>query len=95
MREAAARLLEDGVRVGAILAEEDLSAFAGLPVIVQAVGSECALEEVAQRLFASLRTLDEAGVSVILARDFWTAGLGLAIRDRLTRASGGRVIEVD
>jgi hypothetical protein len=29
-----------------------------------------------------------------LARDFGSAGLGLAIRDRLTRAAAGHVVDV-
>ena len=53
-----------------------------------------AMDEIARGLYASLRALDEAGVAVILARDFGPHGLGLAIRDRLTRAAAGRVVFV-
>ena len=94
MREAASHLLAQGVRVGLLLAEEDVAAFAGLSVVLEIVGRRELLEEVARQLFTSLRALDRAGVAVILARDFGAAGLGLAIRDRLTRAAGGRVINV-
>jgi L-threonylcarbamoyladenylate synthase len=41
-----------------------------------------------------MRALDAAGVTVILAHDFGTKGLGLAIRDRLTRAAAGQVVRV-
>ncbi len=83
-----------GMCVGLLLAAEDLSFFAGLGCLIEAVGSTGELEAVARQLFTALRALDAQGAEVILARDFGAAGLGLAIRDRLTRAAGGRVVEV-
>jgi L-threonylcarbamoyladenylate synthase len=81
-----------GRRTGALLVDEDAELAAGLPVTVASLGSEQRLDEAAERLFAAMRALDAAGVEVIAARDLGTAGLGLAIRDRLTRAAAGRVI---
>lgn len=95
MREAAINLHAQGLRVGLLLAEEDLAGFADLPATLQSAGSQQAPAEIARQLFAALRALDQNGVQVILARDFGAAGLGLAIRDRLTRAAGGDVIQVD
>lgn len=94
MREAALTHIAGGERVGLLVAEEDLPYLDDLPAVCQSVGSMTSLQEVAQHLFESLRTLDDAGVSLILARDFGATGLGLAIRDRLTRAAAGRVITV-
>ncbi|MDR2693038.1 MAG: hypothetical protein LBB74_02340 [Chitinispirillales bacterium] len=45
------------------------------------------LREAAARLFAAMRRLDGAGVDVIAALPVPEAGLGLAINDRLCRAS--------
>jgi len=84
----------EGVTVGVLVAEEDLALLADLPAVYQSVGSISSMEQIAQQLFASLRSLDAAGVTVILARDFGLSGLGLAIRDRLTRAAAGDVIVV-
>jgi len=95
MRAEAVRLAAQGVRVGLLAAVEDVPALADLPVVVQPVGSQDAPDEVARHLFAGLHTLDQAGVEVILARDFGAAGLGLAIRDRLTRAAAGQVVYLD
>jgi len=39
--------------------------------------------------------LETAGVDVILCRNFDEQGLGLAIRDRLLKAAGGRVVKLD
>ncbi len=45
------------------------------------------LEEAAQRLFASLRTLDKMDIDLILAEEVPDLGLGKAINDRLRRAA--------
>ncbi len=95
LRAEAIRLAAQGGRVGLLVAVEDMPVFAGLPAVVQPVGSQAEPEEVARHLFAGLHALDRAGVDVILARDFGAAGLGLAIRDRLTRAAAGQVIYLD
>ncbi len=94
LRAEAERLDAQGMRVGLLVAREDAAALHGVPAVLGIAGSRADLEEVARHLFATLRALDEAGVQVILARDFGEAGLGLAIRDRLTRAAAGRVVEV-
>ncbi len=83
-----------GEQVGLLLAEEDLAAFTGSEARIYCAGSIENTEEVAVHLFAGLRTLEEAGVQVILCRSFAVQGLGLAIRDRLLKASGGKVIYV-
>lgn len=95
IRAEAQRLQSAGVRVGVLLATEDVPFFAMTNLPLEVAGSAEDLETVAHRLFAALRALDAAGVDVILARDFGVTGLGLAIRDRLTRAAGGQVILVD
>lgn len=50
--------------------------------------------EIAARLYQALRSLDRAGVDIILAEGFEEAGLGLALANRLRKASGGRVMRV-
>lgn len=47
------------------------------------------MEEAAQRLFASLRTLDKQDIDIILAEEVPNVGLGKAINDRLRRAAAG------
>ena len=44
-----------------------------------------------RELFAALRQLDQAGVSMIFASAIDASGLGVAVRDRLVRAAEGRV----
>jgi L-threonylcarbamoyladenylate synthase len=49
------------------------------------------LRTCAARLFAAMRTLDSADLDVIIAHQFPERGLGVALNDRLSRASSGFV----
>lgn len=80
----------EGAHVGILIADEDVPAFIESNAQMYVLGNT--LEQIATRLFAGLRTLEEAGVHVILCRSFAEEGLGLAIRDRLRKAAGGKVI---
>ena len=76
-----------------LVADEDITMFEDTPACIYSAGSEDDLLQVAVRLFAGLRSLEEAHVQVILCRNFGEQGLGLAIRDRLLKAAGGKVCE--
>ncbi len=97
---ARARLRQDaqaaaaaGVRVGVLVSSADASRLAALPARIIPFGPENDPRTVAARIYAALRELDRAGLNRILARDIPGAeGLVPAIRDRLVRAAGGRVI---
>jgi L-threonylcarbamoyladenylate synthase len=77
--------------VGVLIADEDVAALQESGARIYTVGNAAIPEQVASRLFAGLRTLEEAGVQVILCRSFEREGLGLAVRDRLLKAAGGNV----
>jgi len=81
---------EKGELVGVLVAEEDIPRFQDTQALVYCVGSEKDLTQVAAHLFAGLRSLEEAQVQIILCRNFGEQGMGLAIRDRLLKAAGGR-----
>lgn len=87
LRQLAEEKISRGYRVGLLLVDEDLSAFAGLPVHAASLGSESNLWQAAHRLYAGMRWLDDQKVDVILARDLGQQGPGLALRDRLRRAA--------
>ncbi|HKF35374.1 MAG TPA: L-threonylcarbamoyladenylate synthase [Ktedonobacteraceae bacterium] len=80
-----------GERVGVLVANEDVPAFRDSGALIQTLGNAADPAEVAAALFAGLRALEEAHVQVILCRNFGDQGLGLAIRDRLLKAAGGKV----
>jgi L-threonylcarbamoyladenylate synthase len=79
-----------GELVGILVANEDISTFQDTHALVYSAGSEGDLMQVAAHLFAGLRYLEEENVQVILCRNFGEQGLGLAIRDRLLKAAGGK-----
>jgi L-threonylcarbamoyladenylate synthase len=93
MRLDAGQAIAAGRRVGVLLFDEDAPAVDGLDVTIFHLGSLKTMETAASHLYDGLRTLDHAGVEVILARDPGTDGLGLTIRDRLFRAAEGRVLD--
>jgi len=94
LRDLVARYTAQGHRIGLLIAEEDRGETADLPAEAVVLGPEGDLETVARRLYEGLRELDGRDLSLIIARDFGDQGLGLAVRDRLTRAAGGSVIQV-
>jgi L-threonylcarbamoyladenylate synthase len=87
------RRISQGEHVGLLVADEDIPVFQDSDALIYSTGSTGDLTQVAARLFAGLRTLEEAHVKVILCRNFGDQGIGLAIRDRLLKAAGGRICE--
>lgn len=75
-----------GLKVGAIVFSKD-TALPVSPEIVLTLSERGALEEVAAKLFATLRELDASGVELILVDSCEPIGLGAAIMDRLLRAT--------
>jgi L-threonylcarbamoyladenylate synthase len=91
-----------GTRVGVLAPEDDLMALAPLlaataaagRVTTRAFGSRRDPPRAARELFEALRALDAEQPDVILATTIPPEGIGLAVRDRLTRAAEGRVVRV-
>lgn len=82
----AAALLTEGLRV-AVLAP---AAVGGLPAGVTELGPVGDPDGYAARLYAAFRRADAEGARVILAVPPPPEGIGVAVRDRLQRASAGR-----
>jgi L-threonylcarbamoyladenylate synthase len=62
---------------------------------VKSLGSRDDLSGVAKNLFKLLREFDDAGVDVIIAEAVPTEGLGLAVMNRLRKASGFKIVHAD
>ena len=88
------RCVEEGERVGVLIADADVPTFQECGAVVRSLGDAADSVQVASALFSSVRALEDAQVEVILCRNFSVHDLGLAIRDPLGRAEGGRIIEV-
>lgn len=95
MREVAVARQTEGHAIGILAAREDAPLFERAGAIVVSPGSQENLAEVGAGLFAGLRELERRGARIMLVRAFEQRGLGLAIWDRLLRATEGRVIDVD
>lgn len=95
MRKAAQAAIERGERVGVMLPNEEIGAFAELAVVIIALGPRDDMDQIGRRIFAGMRELDRQGMQRILARGVARSGIGLAIWDRLVRAAEGRVIDAD
>ncbi|MBI1276506.1 MAG: threonylcarbamoyl-AMP synthase [Anaerolineaceae bacterium] len=92
MRIRAIEQIERGKRVGFLLPDSEVASVSDLPV--ETVNLGATESEVSHNLFSAMRSLDQAGVDVILVHGFGQSGLGLALWDRLLRAAEGHIIEV-
>ncbi len=61
-------------------------------MIVRSLGNIQHPEQAANRLFRSLRELDEEGAELILAPEIPQEGMWLAVRNRLYKAAGERIV---
>ncbi len=87
--------LKTGNQIGVMVPREELCHFTDDDVVTIGLGSFVTMEDVARELFAAMRTLDDRGVDYILTLAPPKEGIGLAVFDRLFKASGSQLIEVD
>lgn len=79
-----------GRRVGVLATSENLPAYRGIqppPFYLAELGSRFRPEEIAGRLFGALREGDERQVEVLLVEAVAPEGMGMAVMNRLSRAS--------
>ena len=78
-------------RVGVLATKE--TAWAYEADVVKCLGSRRNVDAMAPNLFRLLREFDEENVDVIIAESVPTEGLGLAVMNRLRKASGYNIIK--
>lgn len=86
-RHALGQAQQNGVVAGLMLPDAFESAASGRDAIIYHWGRWSDTEELAQRLFAGLRSLDKEGATVIVCPLPAAEGIGVAIRDRLMKAA--------
>jgi L-threonylcarbamoyladenylate synthase len=97
--EARAQLAR-GLRVGILAPDEDVDAIAGAlladtpALALERLGSRHAADLIARQLFDAIRRVDATRPDAIFAIGIGVEGIGLAVHDRLTRASEGRVVQL-
>lgn len=82
-----------GAKVGVLATDETQTAYKA--AIVKSLGSRFNLPVVAQNLFRLLREVDAEKVDVIIAEGVPSEGIGLAIMNRLRKASGYHIIRAE
>lgn len=80
-------------RVGVLCSKETAAKHKTKNVIV--MGSEKDMYEIARNLFASLRKLDELKVNFGLIQEFEDKGIGLAIMNRIRKASSHKAVAIE
>jgi L-threonylcarbamoyladenylate synthase len=82
-----------GVKVGVLATDETIGAYRA--DVVKSLGSRFNLAVIAQNLFRLLREFDAESVDVIIAEGVPTEGLGLAVMNRLRKASGYNIVKAE
>jgi len=80
-----------GSKVGVLATDETAAKYEAY--MVESLGSRFNTEAIAQNLFASLRKFDDASISLIIAESVPAEGLGLAVMNRLRKASGYNIVK--
>jgi L-threonylcarbamoyladenylate synthase len=93
VEELIALYREQRRRVGVLATDETRGCY--VADVVKSMGSRSDLAGMARNLFRLLREFDACGVDIIVAEGVPTKGLGLAIVNRLRKASGYRIIKAD
>jgi len=81
---------QKGCKVGILSTDENETKYEG--AVVKSLGSRFNLDAIAQNLFRLLREFDAESVEVIIAEGLPSEGIGLAVMNRLRKASGYNII---
>jgi L-threonylcarbamoyladenylate synthase len=81
-----------GLKVGVLATDETVGCYEA--DVVKSLGSRSNLAVIARNLFALLREFDLDGVDVVIAEGVPVEGLGLAVMNRLRKASGYKIFKV-
>jgi L-threonylcarbamoyladenylate synthase len=93
VKKLVAECKREGIRVGVLATDETAAKYDA--DIVKSLGSRFNLEAIAQNLFKLLRKFDDENVDVIVAEGVPAEGLGLAVMNRLHKASGYNIIKTE
>ncbi len=93
VKEMTADCWMEDKRVGVLATDE--TAWAYEADVVKSLGSRRNVDAMAANLFRLLREFDAEGVDIIIAEGVPTEGLGLAVMNRLRKASGYHIIKVE
>jgi L-threonylcarbamoyladenylate synthase len=93
VKELSESFKHKGKKVGILATDETQTAYKA--DVIKSLGSCSNLASVAQNLFRLLREVDAENVDVIIAEGVSSDGLGLAVMNRLRKASGYHIIKAE
>ncbi len=93
VRELSESFRHKGKKVGILATDETQTVYKA--DVIKSLGSRSNLASVAQNLFRLLRDVDAENVDVIIAEGVSSEGLGLAVMNRLRKASGYHIIKAE
>jgi L-threonylcarbamoyladenylate synthase len=93
VKELSESFKHKGQKVGILATDETQTAYKA--DVIKSLGSRSNLLSVAQNLFRLLREVDAENVDVIIAEGVSSDGLGLAVMNRLRKASGYHIIKAE
>jgi len=93
VKELIAAYRLEACRVGVLATDETMAAYRA--DVVKSLGSRFNLEVIAQNLFRLLREFDAEGVDIVIAEGVPADGLGLAVMNRLRKASAYNIIRAE
>lgn len=86
---------ENGKKIGILCSKETIKFYQDIgDTVIISMGSRERLETIAHNLFNTLRLFDEENVDIILGEGVGYSDLGMAIMNRMMKASSGRIIRV-
>lgn len=88
------KCIKEGKKVGIIATEETKNMYNSL-CDIKVIGARCSEDTVANGLYSVLREFDESNVDYIYSEGFVDDELGQAIMNRLLKAAGYNVLELD
>ena len=88
----ATKAKHEGKKVGIMTTIENVEFFSGF--MIEEMGSLDDVDSIAHNLFHLIRKLDEAKVDLILCQGVERDSIGLAVMNRLYKASGGNIIQL-
>lgn len=93
VKELVTFYLQKDTKVGVLATDETVDCYS--VDVVKSLGSRKDLAEIARNLFRLLREFDLEGVDVIIAEGVPLHGIGLAVMNRLRKASGYKIVKAN
>ncbi len=91
INDKAALYKSELMKVGVICVDEHVLDYKA--EIVRCIGKQGDDEEASKRLYSILRDFDTEGVEVIYSEELGAEGIGVALRNRLLKAAGQRIVD--